>query len=196
MAELKTNADKLLELVEERKEIGVKEAAKLLGLDSETVQSLAELLEDSGLLSIKYGLTGETLMGRSQKPKVEETPKNEKKVAKILPKDPLELAKFRMKTILVELQNDEKTIAKIKDEIDKIFKERNEIISMIERLKREQKELKQELSGLFRRAELLKAIPGDKNKKLKEINAQIIKIYKKRSTVESEIRALKKLIKI
>ncbi|MEM0231376.1 MAG: hypothetical protein QXW00_01780 [Candidatus Woesearchaeota archaeon] len=197
MVELKTNADRLLELVREKKKIGIDQAAQLLNLDKDTTQALAELLEDSGLLSIKYELTRQVLVSNPETTSMSERLPQEKiRRRPNLPKDPVELAKLKMKSILTELENDEKIISRIKEEIERIFKEKNEINMMLNRLESEGRAVKSEISGLLRKAELIKIIPGNKNNKLDEINKQLVKLYKKRKAIEDEIRALKNLIKI
>jgi len=56
-SEVKTDVDRLLELVKQRKELSVEDAAKLLGVPPKTVESLSDLLEEEGMLHIKYKFT-------------------------------------------------------------------------------------------------------------------------------------------
>ncbi|MEM4756077.1 MAG: hypothetical protein QW594_03000, partial [Candidatus Woesearchaeota archaeon] len=57
-----TDVDLLLELVSQRKEISVEEAAAALNLPIKTVESLADYLDEEGLLTIQYKLTTEYLV--------------------------------------------------------------------------------------------------------------------------------------
>src|SRR3989344_3639130 len=52
-----TDADHLLSFVKERGEMAIPEIARELKLSSETLESLAELLEEEGLIQIKYKFT-------------------------------------------------------------------------------------------------------------------------------------------
>lgn len=55
--EVKTDVDRLLSLVKEKREISFEEAAKQLGIPAKTVESLSDLLEEEGMLHIKYKFT-------------------------------------------------------------------------------------------------------------------------------------------
>lgn len=54
---IETAADRLLELVRQKKSIAIKEAAKELGVSSAIIQEWAEFLEDEGIVTIKYKVT-------------------------------------------------------------------------------------------------------------------------------------------
>lgn len=51
---LRTNVDALLELLKEKKELSVAEAAKRLKISERTVENIAKYLEEEGILSISY----------------------------------------------------------------------------------------------------------------------------------------------
>ncbi|MBD3313791.1 hypothetical protein GF345_05090 [Candidatus Woesearchaeota archaeon] len=75
--EVRTDVDRLLELVKQSKEISVDEAAKKLGVPANTIESLSDLLEEEGMLHIKYKfttpyLTSEVPKGKGEKKKPEE----------------------------------------------------------------------------------------------------------------------------
>ncbi|MBU0536424.1 MAG: hypothetical protein KKE20_05630, partial [Nanoarchaeota archaeon] len=55
--EVKTDVDRLIDLVKESKEISVEEVAKKLGIPAYTVEALSDLLEEEGMLHIKYKFT-------------------------------------------------------------------------------------------------------------------------------------------
>ncbi|MEK6837857.1 MAG: hypothetical protein AABX69_04340, partial [Nanoarchaeota archaeon] len=55
--EIRTGADKLLELVRSSKEIAVTEAAKQLGVPLQTIESWVNFLEEDGQLIMKYKFT-------------------------------------------------------------------------------------------------------------------------------------------
>ncbi|MBI2144867.1 hypothetical protein HYU18_00935 [Candidatus Woesearchaeota archaeon] len=55
--EVKTGADRLLELVRASKEVALAEAAKKLGVSPATVEAWATFLEEDGLVSLKYKFT-------------------------------------------------------------------------------------------------------------------------------------------
>jgi len=56
-AEVKTDVDRLVSLVEKKKEISVQEAAKALKMPHETVESLSSLMEEEGMVAVKYKFT-------------------------------------------------------------------------------------------------------------------------------------------
>ena len=54
---IQTGADKLIDLVREKKEISIKEAGKLLGVDSSVIEDWANFLEEESLVSVNYKVT-------------------------------------------------------------------------------------------------------------------------------------------
>ncbi len=56
-AEVKTDVDRLISLVAERKEISVEEAAKSLDIPVDTIESLSSLMEEEGMVELKYKFT-------------------------------------------------------------------------------------------------------------------------------------------
>jgi chromosome segregation ATPase len=54
---IKTGADKLVELVSEKKKISVDDAAKKLGVNKTVVEEWAEFLEEEGVVSLEYSLS-------------------------------------------------------------------------------------------------------------------------------------------
>jgi len=197
MPEIKTDVDKLVALVREKKAVSIDAAAKILGLDQKTVQSLAESLEDSGILSIEYRFTKQFLINSSLQPQKKAGADSEAAKPKpTRPLSPYESVKSRIRSVLSEIESDQQATIRIKREIDKIFKERNEIISMIERLLKEEAEIKKSMASLMRKAELINIMPGSKDKRVKELEKQFLALHKKKLSVESEIISLRKLIKI
>lgn len=69
---VKTEADLLMKLLEDVKEISMAEAAKKLGVPQATLEAWATFLEEEGLLSIKYQLTTPYLVYVSKAKKLEE----------------------------------------------------------------------------------------------------------------------------
>ena len=55
--EVKTGADRLLDLVRNSKEVALSQAAKKLGVSAQTVEAWANFLEEDGLVMVKYRLT-------------------------------------------------------------------------------------------------------------------------------------------
>ncbi|MCX6710900.1 MAG: hypothetical protein NTZ02_02310 [Candidatus Woesearchaeota archaeon] len=197
MPEIKTDVDKLVALVREKKAVSIDAAAKILELDQKTVQSLAESLEDSGILSIEYRFTKQFLINSSLQPQKKAGAGSEAAKPKpTRPLSPYESVKLRIRSVLSEIESDQQATIRIKREIDKIFKERNEIISMIERLLKEEAEIKKSMAFLMRKAELINIMPGSKDKRVKELEKQFLALHKKKLSVESEIISLRKLIKI
>ncbi|MGV8141513.1 MAG: hypothetical protein ACP5NW_03670 [Candidatus Woesearchaeota archaeon] len=56
-ANIKTGADRLVELISEKKKISVDDAAKKLGVGKEVVQEWAEFLEEEGAVEIEYSFS-------------------------------------------------------------------------------------------------------------------------------------------
>jgi chromosome segregation ATPase len=54
---IKTGADKLVELVSDKKKIAVDAAAKILGVGKDVVQEWAEFLEEEGIVTLDYSLS-------------------------------------------------------------------------------------------------------------------------------------------
>lgn len=65
-----TDVDRLISLVELKKEISIDDAAKQLGVSSKTIESLGDMLEEEGIIHIKYKFTTPYLM--YEKPKSKE----------------------------------------------------------------------------------------------------------------------------
>lgn len=196
MTEIKTDVDKLVALVKEKREVSVDEASKILRLNSNTVEALAESLEDSGILSIEYRFTQQFLIDKTFKQEQSEIKKaqsrkeNTSEFSKDVP------VREKVKSILLEIESDEKAIMIIKKEIDKIFREKNEIIQMINKLLKEESEIKKNVSALMRKANLMKIFRGSNANVEKEISEQFIKLHARNQSIELEIKSLKKLIKI
>src|SRR3989344_6403735 len=71
-----TDVDKLISLVERKKEISMDDAAKELGVSSKTMESLGDLLEEEGIVHVKYKFTTPYLVYEKPRPK-EALPKEE-----------------------------------------------------------------------------------------------------------------------
>ncbi|PIN86356.1 hypothetical protein COV19_05160 [Candidatus Woesearchaeota archaeon CG10_big_fil_rev_8_21_14_0_10_44_13] len=65
-----TDVDRLIGLVQLKKEISIDDAAKQLGVSSKTIESLGDMLEEEGILHIKYKFTTPYLI--YEKPKTKE----------------------------------------------------------------------------------------------------------------------------
>ncbi len=72
--EVKTDVDRLLDFVKQKKEISIEDAAKQLGMPAKTIEALADLLEEEGMLHLKYKFTTPYLAS--------EIPQSEKKSPK------------------------------------------------------------------------------------------------------------------
>jgi hypothetical protein len=55
--EVNTDVDRLIQFVKDKKEISIEDAAKQLGMPAKTVEALSDLLEEEGILHIKYKFT-------------------------------------------------------------------------------------------------------------------------------------------
>lgn len=64
-----TDVDRLISLVELKKEISIDDAAKQLGVSSKTIESLGDLLEEEGIVHIKYKFTTPYLIHEAPKTK-------------------------------------------------------------------------------------------------------------------------------
>jgi len=56
-AVVKTDVDRLIALIEEKKDISVPDAAKQLSLPTSTIEALGDILEEEGIVHIKYKFT-------------------------------------------------------------------------------------------------------------------------------------------
>lgn len=70
--DIETVVDRLEDYVRINRKVGAKEAASALGITPQQVEKLALLLEESGLIEVKYALTGVVLTDKSQAAKDEE----------------------------------------------------------------------------------------------------------------------------
>ncbi|MCX6706736.1 MAG: hypothetical protein NT001_01185 [Candidatus Woesearchaeota archaeon] len=73
--EVKTDVDRLLSLVKEKKELSFDEAAKQLGMPAKTVEAISDLLEEEGMLHIKYKFTTPYLTSESPSEKAKNAQK-------------------------------------------------------------------------------------------------------------------------
>jgi chromosome segregation ATPase len=59
-----TGVDRLVKLVKDKSKVSIKQAAKLLGVDEETIEDWSQFLEEGGLISIEYKFTVPYLVGK------------------------------------------------------------------------------------------------------------------------------------
>ena len=64
MMEIQTGVDRLLLLVNEKKEISVHDASKSLGINQSLLEEWCEILDEKGMIKIKYLLTGKSLVSK------------------------------------------------------------------------------------------------------------------------------------
>lgn len=77
---IKTDIDRLMELIELKKEISIDDAAKQLGVSSKTVESLGDVLEGEGIVHIKYKFTTPYLIYEKPKGKEAFSTKEEEEI--------------------------------------------------------------------------------------------------------------------
>lgn len=77
---IKTDIDRLMSLVEQKKEVSIEEAAKELGISSKTVESLGDVLEEEGIIHIKYKFTTPYFIYERPKEKTSFTSKEEEDI--------------------------------------------------------------------------------------------------------------------
>lgn len=106
--EVKTGADRLLELVKKSKEIATAAAAKELGASVQTVEAWADFLEEDGLVTIKYKFTTPYIA-------IPEAPKSQQRGQEVgsaaLPSESAEFAQLK-----TELNGMQDILLKAKDE--------------------------------------------------------------------------------
>lgn len=64
---IKTDVDRLISLVEQKKEISMEDAAKELGISPKVIESLGDILEEEGIVHIKYKFTTPYFVHETQK---------------------------------------------------------------------------------------------------------------------------------
>jgi hypothetical protein len=196
MAEIKTDVDRLVALVKEKKAVSVDDTSKILHLNSNTIESLAESLEDCGILSIEYRFTQQFLVDRMSEQEKNESIKLKcaKANARDIPKD--EPVGKRIKALLCAIENDEKAISAAKKEIDRILRQKNEIIPLITRLLKEESEIKSSMSALMRKASMTKIFHSANAGREKEISEQFEKLSRKKESIDAEIKSLGKMVRL
>ncbi|MCX8147443.1 MAG: hypothetical protein N3D84_03175, partial [Candidatus Woesearchaeota archaeon] len=145
---VKTDVDRLLALIKEKKEVSVEEAAKILNIPAKTVESLSDLLEEEGLLHIKYKFTTpyltseipvkaaakkkeaeEALVFEREEEKRKEAAEKEK--AEMKPAEPSKISVKEVKEIKPEIKiaKPEKPLIPETDDIEELIKKANEFIA-------------------------------------------------------------------
>lgn len=77
---IKTDIDRLMGLVEQKKEISIEEAAKELGISPKTIESLGDVLEEEGIVHVKYKFTTPYLVYERPREKTDLTSKEEEEI--------------------------------------------------------------------------------------------------------------------
>src|SRR3989338_6407165 len=79
---LETDVDKLMELVQKRKKLSIRDAATALGEAEDIVSDWVKILEARGYLKISYPIVGAPFMEMGEK-KVSESKENEEEPAEL-----------------------------------------------------------------------------------------------------------------
>jgi len=122
---IETDADKLLDLVNQKKRVTVEEAAKILSVEQDVVEKWAKIFEEHNLVSLNYGLGDITIKKRIDS----ESEKAAKEIENILGK------KFIESTERID-EDIEDIFLYIKNSVEGIKKKVNDIKNSIEELEK------------------------------------------------------------
>jgi len=160
MKNITTGADKLVQLIAEKKKISLSDAADILGMDKDVLQEWAEFLEQEQLISMDY---------KFSKVWLEEKHITQKDVAKVAKEIISEKEAFERKidAVVHSIKNDTSGFEMVKAEFEKIH----------ERIKKEIENVKAESEELRRYEELKKNIDKEIEEQKKHFQEDIKKFH-------------------
>jgi len=179
---VETVIDRLLEYVQKKGKVDVKEAASAMALEKDQVEELAEVLKESGMIEVNYTLLGTFLIAKDltkKEGKAVEEKKERGKMASmvvVLDKDLRESQKsfeFVEKNIKKRLDKDEAIVGELENKVREVS------IADMEYLLRESRELK------VMTMHLRKNIKGLR-KKVKEFHEKVKKLEVETMKAEAE----------
>jgi|GEM_PF-1771644 len=202
MVDIRTDVDNLVKLVKEKKSVSLLDAARYLKVSPQTVQELAEFLEDEGIVDIEYRLTKQFIVdkGVTSQKKVPIMPQVKIPVKPIAGKEkaPEKLSyKDKIKAGLLEINSDEKTIRRLKSHFEEILRQHAKIEYELKKLAVEHDGIKNEINTLLRKITVFSLISNNQNadKAKKEIQMQFDKIRIKKKHFEDELSKFKEFMK-
>lgn len=207
---METGADKLVELVNERKKVGLQEAAKILGTTPQIVEGWAESMSDAGLIQIDYGLGGVTLKAvpedlrkRKEQELVGERKELEKRVVGAQQK--AAQVERRVTYTATDLARLEKTISERGKEAERIlyelrtlFKEGEGFLRTMERTKGGAEQRQRTLRGKF--ASLERSLHASERRlvallgEFETLDRTVEDVFKHAHADEAEVHGLEEMI--
>ncbi|MEM3556231.1 MAG: hypothetical protein QXF56_05925 [Candidatus Micrarchaeia archaeon] len=175
---VETIIDRLLEYVQKKGKIDVKEAASAMALEKDQVEELAEVLRESGMIDVNYTLLGTFLIAKEvpkEKPKTEEKAKERGTMASMIVSIDKDLRESHKSFEFVE-QNIRKRLDKDEALVNELeSKVRDVSIADMEYLLREAKELKVVTKHLRKDIRGLKRKVADFYDKVKKLEVETMK---------------------
>lgn len=178
---IETGIDKLVSLVQSKKKISVENAAKELSLSPSQVMKLGSLLEESGLIEVKYGILGTYLVTKELSGKEIEEKTKELKKKGVLDKAQLLMQEiteskltiqFMEKNIVGRMKKAEELIAEIKNSSGFSEVEKNLLIKELDDLARDIKILQDEMNKIGLEEKQLDSKVQDLKESLKTIELE------------------------
>jgi hypothetical protein len=123
---VETTIDKLVDFVQKKGKVSMQEAAKTLALEVNQLEELADVLQEGGLIEVKYGITGAFLI--SKRINKEQAKENVKKI-----KENEDKIKVLANVIAKYLWDSEKSFEFIDENIEKRLIRNEEMIASLER---------------------------------------------------------------
>ena len=196
MAEIQTDVDKLVNLVRDKKSVSVEEASALLNLGQETVQKLAEFLEDEGIVEIESHLTKQLILDKgvskiigSQKQKNEKVSAAPKKVL-----SERELFQEMLKHWISDVEQHEASIKMTKASFESVLKNKDEISKTIDKISKDISDVKSGLASIQQQFTISKMMPKfGKDQSLDKAREGLELLNSKKRGLDNDFKALKKL---
>ena len=176
---VETTIDRLVDFVQKKGKVSMKEAAKSLALEISQVEELADVLQESGLIEVKYGITGVSLL--SKKISREQAKESVKKL-----KEDTEKIRGLAIVIAKDILDSEQSFEFADENIEKRLIKDEEMISILER------DVKNASVGdmeyLIKEAVELEKVNKKFSEEVKHLRDRIINFNKKIKELESEAR--------
>ncbi|MCX6710326.1 MAG: hypothetical protein NTV63_05255 [Candidatus Woesearchaeota archaeon] len=196
MAEIQTDVDKLVNLVREKKSVSVEEASSLLNLGQETVQKLAEFLEDEGIVEIESHLTKQLIIDKgvskiigSQKQKNEKVSAAPKKVL-----SERELFQEMLKHWISDVERHEASLKRIKASFESVLKNKDEISKIINKISNDVSDVKSGLNSIQQQFKISEMMPKfGKDQSLDKAKESLGRLNAKKRDLNNDFRELRNL---
>ncbi|RLJ03532.1 MAG: hypothetical protein DRP11_00335 [Candidatus Aenigmatarchaeota archaeon] len=190
---IETDADKLLDLVNQKKRVTVEEAAKILSVEQDVVERWAKIFEEHHLVSLNYGLGDITIKKRIDS----ESEKTAKEIENILGKKFIESTERideDIEDIFLYIKNSMEGIKKKVDDIKSSIEELEKLSPGIRKgikMRKVKKSIKRglsELEDLRKELDEKSKVMKRYEKEIKELNESLLQFSKDLTQLEEKVK--------